>query len=141
MANMSYCRFRNTLADLADCKDALEELLSGGDIEQVSDEERRARVDLVEMCFDVVELFRAEGVEDDANDLQQEIQSAIANVEDENVARLRTANGLRHVCNNTLQGSTIVTAEGSLCGCGADLPPDAARCDACAAELEREANQ
>lgn len=27
MANMSYCRFRNTSADLRDCVDALEELV------------------------------------------------------------------------------------------------------------------
>lgn len=31
MANMSYCRFENTTLDLADCVDALDEVVNNGD--------------------------------------------------------------------------------------------------------------
>lgn len=45
MANMGYCRFENTLSDLEDCKDNMEEALGG--IEFAS------RADLIEMCKDI----------------------------------------------------------------------------------------
>lgn len=45
MANMSYCRFENTLADLDDCRDALEE-----DPEKLSDSEKAARYELIQTC-------------------------------------------------------------------------------------------
>ena len=38
MGNMSYCRFQNTSNDLADCNEALEEFLYGGEAE-ISDDE------------------------------------------------------------------------------------------------------
>lgn len=44
--NMSYCRFRNTLNDLSDCYDNINENLSG--------DESRARKRLVEICRDIV---------------------------------------------------------------------------------------
>lgn len=43
MSNMSYCRFRNTLADLRDCAEHLNESL---DLE----EEEKARAKLIELC-------------------------------------------------------------------------------------------
>lgn len=54
MANMSYCRFQNTLSDLRDCARALEEG------EPLSDDEQRARNRLVELCAEIVSSFAEE---------------------------------------------------------------------------------
>lgn len=43
MSNMSYCRFRNTLEDLRDCYNHIDE----GDL---SEEEQRARDRLIKLC-------------------------------------------------------------------------------------------
>jgi len=51
MANMSYCRFRNTLRDLHDCKDALDE----GDPDGLDGDERSARLALIRLCKEIVE--------------------------------------------------------------------------------------
>lgn len=48
MANMAYCRWRNTLADLQDCYDNLH-----GD--DVSEEEYKAYLALIELCKKIVE--------------------------------------------------------------------------------------
>ena len=45
--NMSYCRFQNTLQDLKDCYYNIE------DIEDMSDEEKRARRSLIQICCDI----------------------------------------------------------------------------------------
>jgi hypothetical protein len=50
---MSYCRFRNTLADLKDCADALDEM--GGDLETLPDDERRAAKRLIDLCLSIGE--------------------------------------------------------------------------------------
>ena len=42
MVNMAYCRFQNTLQDLEDCEDHMDDMLSGY--------EAAARVRLVELC-------------------------------------------------------------------------------------------
>lgn len=47
MANMSYCRFENTLDDLQDCFDHLHE--------ELSESENRCRKALVELCRSIVE--------------------------------------------------------------------------------------
>jgi len=51
MANMSYCRFHNTLLDLLDCQEALqdEEPLKEGS------EEHRAMLHLIEVCREIVD--------------------------------------------------------------------------------------
>jgi hypothetical protein len=54
MANMGYCRFRNTLSDLRDCYEAWED--------DVSEEEAKARARLLEICQELVADF---GDEDD----------------------------------------------------------------------------
>jgi hypothetical protein len=47
MANMSYCRFENTLRDLQDCYH---------NMEGVSDhEEQRARQRLIDLCKDIID--------------------------------------------------------------------------------------
>lgn len=48
MGNMSYCRFRNTLGDLDDCWDHLEE-----DMDDLSDEEKMARKTLIKVCCNI----------------------------------------------------------------------------------------
>lgn len=46
MANMSYCRFRNTLDDLRDCQEHMDD-------RDLSDEERRARKGLLRICVEI----------------------------------------------------------------------------------------
>lgn len=47
MSNMSYCRFRNTLPDLEDCYDNMDSVQS--------DEEKRARKRLIQLCINISE--------------------------------------------------------------------------------------
>lgn len=49
MANMSYCRFQNTLGDLRDCKEALD----FGEAEDLSAEEQKAKDRLIELCDEI----------------------------------------------------------------------------------------
>jgi hypothetical protein len=51
MANMGYVMFENTLGDLQECYDAL---LEG---KKLSDEEKKARKKLVELCVTIAEEF------------------------------------------------------------------------------------
>lgn len=44
--NMSYCRFHNTLIDLEDCIEHIEDT-------NLSEEEHAKRVQLIELCFQV----------------------------------------------------------------------------------------
>ena len=46
MSNMSYCRFENTLDDLRDCYDSLDDELD-------SESELRARAKLIKICCDI----------------------------------------------------------------------------------------
>ena len=48
MGNMGYCRFRNTLNDLRDCEDVVEE-------EVEDDKEEKARKDLIKLCKRIAE--------------------------------------------------------------------------------------
>ena len=50
MANMSYCRFQNTYNDLIDCSVNLFD-------EDMSDSEKMARKNLIELCKEIVEHF------------------------------------------------------------------------------------
>lgn len=52
MANMSYCRFHNTLGDLRDCYDRMEE------VEELSDAEAAARVELIKLCASIADDYR-----------------------------------------------------------------------------------
>ena len=51
MANMSYCRFENTLRDLQDCKEAMSNDLD------LSKSEQRSFVRMVKMCRDIAEMY------------------------------------------------------------------------------------
>lgn len=59
MSNMSYCRFENTLRDLCDCHNAIQELLAG-DSEALSENELRCAVALVEQCKETLGLIADE---------------------------------------------------------------------------------
>lgn len=54
MANMSYCRFRNTVADLRDCLEHLD------DTEGLSEGEAKARLRLINVCVDIALDYGAE---------------------------------------------------------------------------------
>lgn len=56
MSNMSYCRFRNTLSDLRDCADHLED--------ELSMDEHQARKHLIELAREIAGTVN-EGEEND----------------------------------------------------------------------------
>ena len=49
--NMSYCRFQNTLIDLYDCLQALEEI--DYNISELSEDEAKAACRLIEICQEI----------------------------------------------------------------------------------------
>lgn len=53
MANMSYCRFRNTLEDLRDCYENMDEDLSA--------EEKAARFKLLKLCDQIAGDYVVDG--------------------------------------------------------------------------------
>ena len=55
MANMSYCRFRNTMEDLADCTTALERIVFEG--EEISRDEWRHATVMRAWCERFIEVF------------------------------------------------------------------------------------
>jgi hypothetical protein len=46
MSNMAYCRFQNTVLDLQDCFDSMNE-------SDLSEEETRAKERLIKLCVDI----------------------------------------------------------------------------------------
>jgi hypothetical protein len=56
MSNMSYCRFQNTLRDLQDCQDHIND----GNLDQ---HEKSARMELIRVCMEIVDDY-----EDDQED-------------------------------------------------------------------------
>jgi len=67
---MSYCRFRNTLLDLIDCKDAID----GGDINNLGREEKNAFVDLIMLCKEISDGFEDFEYEAELHDYINEMQ-------------------------------------------------------------------
>ena len=53
MANMSYCRFENTLRDMKDCYPHLEE--DGDSEDTLSETESRARQEMIELCCEIAQ--------------------------------------------------------------------------------------
>lgn len=51
MANMSYCRFENTLADLKDCHESME------DVDDLSDSEKKARRRMIDLCVAIAQEY------------------------------------------------------------------------------------
>lgn len=56
MSNMNYCRFENTLPDLRDCAEAMDETYEG----DLSDTEKRARRSIIKVCIDIADNYRHE---------------------------------------------------------------------------------
>lgn len=54
LGNMSYCRFRNTLRDLRDCADHIED----GDLSQ---DEQKAREQLIALCKNIGACYGEDG--------------------------------------------------------------------------------
>jgi hypothetical protein len=53
MSNMSYCRFENTLEDLRDCLDHIED-------EVGSKDEHEARKELIEVCQEIIKITKGQ---------------------------------------------------------------------------------
>ena len=54
MSNMSYCRWENTLSDLQDCSENIYDT-------DLSDSERRARIGLLKLAWEMVQEFVKDG--------------------------------------------------------------------------------
>ncbi len=63
MSNMSYCRFQNTVGDLRDCAEALDDIMNGE--ERLSREELAAARRLVALCQQIAEIEVEEDLSDD----------------------------------------------------------------------------
>jgi len=81
MSNMSYCRFENTLKDLGDCLEALEN--GALDNPEMSETERESALALIDLCEEIYANFskEADEYEDDGNLIMEYIH----NSEDKNV--------------------------------------------------------
>lgn len=58
MANMSYCRFQNTVGDLWDCLNHIHD-------DDLSEDEKHARQKLIDACREIIEEVDLGGDEDD----------------------------------------------------------------------------
>ena len=58
MANMSYCKFQNTLSDLLDCEEALNTV----DWDDISPEEKKAVREIAECCARMSDDFNFDGL-------------------------------------------------------------------------------
>lgn len=64
MANMSYCRFHNTLIDLVDCEGALEDFLDNDEKDAISsDSERSKAKQLIELCHEIADNWDPEDID------------------------------------------------------------------------------
>lgn len=57
MANMSYCRFRNTFNDLNDCVCTIHDIVWGECEDDVSSEEKRAAQQMYDLCQQYISLY------------------------------------------------------------------------------------
>ena len=57
MANMSYCRFQNTVQDLEDCFNAIDEALDNGEPLDLSTDEQRAFQRMFNLMEDMMPLM------------------------------------------------------------------------------------
>lgn len=64
MANMSYCRFSNTLADLRDCWSYMD------DAESLP--ERKAKIKLIELCQKIAGSYDADDIADMKTEIKEE---------------------------------------------------------------------
>jgi len=59
MANMSYCRFRNTARDLSDCVGVLEDFANDPEMSQPQNGESNAAERMRELCERYIEAYDA----------------------------------------------------------------------------------
>lgn len=64
MANMSYCRFHNTLSDLHDCESALDDFINNDENSIESEEERRKAKQLIELCRSIADNYSEEDIDE-----------------------------------------------------------------------------
>ena len=64
MANMSYCRFENTLSDLRDCLEALR----NDDLKELSRTEKESARELIELSMEISEMFEDDDLDEVFND-------------------------------------------------------------------------
>ena len=69
MANMSYCRFHNTLTDLFDCENALDDFLDNDENVISSEEERRKAKRLIQLCHEIADRWEPEDIDRKAEEL------------------------------------------------------------------------
>ena len=55
MSNMSYCMFQNTLSDLRQCAERLDEI--GDNFDELSKDEQRAAKRMISICRDIAEQY------------------------------------------------------------------------------------
>lgn len=75
MTNMSYCRFRNTLRDLTDCRDAIADIeMEEIALKDVSREEREALTQLVGMAWEILNAVDACDADDEVEAIDHAIE-------------------------------------------------------------------
>ena len=57
MPNMSYCRFHNTVQDMQDCFDIMDEAVSSDEPLELSDDEQRAFQRMYDMMQDMMDIM------------------------------------------------------------------------------------
>lgn len=75
MANMSYCRFHNTLSDLNDCESALYSFINNDENTISSSEERSKAKKLIELCAYIAENYTAEDIDEYAKHYDKEAEN------------------------------------------------------------------
>ena len=75
MANMSYCRFHNTLSDLNDCESALDSFINNDENTISSKEERSKAKKLIELCVYIAENYTVEDIDEYAKHYDEEAES------------------------------------------------------------------
>lgn len=59
--NMSYCRFQNTLTDLKDCQEHMDDT-------DLSEDEKRARKQLIDVCWRIAQDYADQGDTEEGED-------------------------------------------------------------------------
>lgn len=72
MANMSYCRFHNTLTDLYDCQNALEDFIQNDENTISSKEERMYAKKLIAVCKEIADNYEESDIDRQAEMFNQE---------------------------------------------------------------------
>ena len=72
MANMSYCRFHNTLSDLDDCETALNNFINNDENTIESAEERSKAKQLIELCKYIADNYSEEDIDEYAKHYDKE---------------------------------------------------------------------